>query len=307
MNAVLLSAGIGERMKPITERIPKPLLSIVDFRMIDYNIARLFDIGVKQIGINLFHKASTIEEYLKKSSKNLHIITEPVLKGTGGALVNFKEVMLDDFIYSSCDVLTDIDLAEVVEFHQTRKPAATLVLRNNKGANFIGIDDEYRIKEIIDKGDDTFYDFAGIAVFSERVFSYLPEKETFSIVEVWTRMLENGEYLLGLPKEMSWYNINSPETYWQIHYDLLINKIALGGHAFDSSFYIDPTSQVRTTALDGFVSIGPNCTISDRVSLTNTVVFGNNAIQDGEYSNCLLSDVFCIEINHGMERDINGI
>ena len=307
MNAVLLSAGIGERMKPITERIPKPLLRIVDFRMIDYNIARLFDIGVKQIGINLFHKAGTIEEYLKKSSKNLHFITEPVLKGTGGALVNFKEVMLDDFIYCSCDVLTDIDLAEVVEFHQTRKPAATLVLRKNKGANIIGIDGEYRIKEIIDNDNDTFYDFAGIAVFSERIFSYLPEKETFSIVEVWTRMLENGEYLLGLPKEMSWYNINSPETYWQIHYDLLINKVVLGGHGFDSSFYIDPTSQVRTTALDGFVSIGPNCTISDQVRLTNTVVFGNNAIQDGEYSNCLLSDMFCIEINHRMERERNGI
>ena len=159
MNAVLLSAGIGERMKPITERIPKPLLSIVDFRMIDYNIARLFDIGVKQIGINLFHKASTIEEYLNKSSRNLHIITEPALKGTGGALVNFKEVMQGDFIYCSCDVLTDIDLAQVVEFHQTRKPAATLVLRKNKGVNFVGIDDDYRIKEIIDKGDDTFYGF----------------------------------------------------------------------------------------------------------------------------------------------------
>lgn len=298
MNAILIAAGLGERMKPITEHIPKALLQIVDFRLIDYNIARLFDIGIKQIGINLFHKARVIREYLEKYSENLHTVTEPTLKGTGGALINFKDFIRGDFIFYSCDVLTDIDLAEVVKLHLARKPAATIVLLNNDGANIIGIDNEHRIKEITRNSDDTFYDFAGIAVFSERIFSYLPKKETFNIVEVWTRMLENGEYLLGVPKEMNWYNINSPDTYWQVHYDLLIDKVVVGGHGFDSSFYIDPTSQVKTTSLDGFVSVGPNCTISDQVALTNTVVLGNSAIQDGKYMNCLLSDMFCIEINH---------
>ncbi|MGB3341870.1 MAG: NDP-sugar synthase [bacterium] len=297
MDAVLLSAGLGRRMIPITDYVPKPLLPVVDFRLIDYNIIRLFRSGVDNIAINLFHMAESIERYLDRYPQNLHIVTERTLKGTGGALLNFKKIVQSDFIFYSCDALTDIDLTRVVEFHQNHKPAATLVLLKRGNENIIHIDDEHRVKKIASISSVNAYDFAGVAVFSDRIFSYLPDKEKFSIVEVWERMLENSELLLGYPLEVNWYNINSPRVYWQVHYDLLVNNITLGGHHYGSSVYVDPTSQVKAKKINGFVSIGPNCRISDQVSMTNTVVFGNSTIEQGDYINCLLSDKYCIEID----------
>ncbi len=297
MDAILLSAGLGERMMPITKYVPKPLLSVVDFRLIDHNIDRLFKNGVDTIAINLFHMADLIEKYLDRYPRNLHIVTEHALKGTGGALLNFKDIMHNDFIFYSCDALTDLDLTQVVEFHRIRKPAITLVLLKRGDENIIHIDDEHRVKKIASVSGVDAYDFAGVAVFSDRVFSYLPDKEKFSIVEVWKRMLDNGESILGFPLEVNWYNINSPKVYWQVHYDLLVNEVAFGGHHYGSSVYIDPTSHVNAKKINGFASIGPNCRISDQVSITNTVVLGNSVIQGGEYMNCLLSDKYCIKID----------
>lgn len=298
MDAVLLSAGLGTRMMPITDYLPKPLLSIVDFRLIDYNIERLFKYGVEHIAINLFHKSAIVEAHLKHYARNFHIAIEPSLKGTGGALSNFEKVISGDFIFYSCDALTDIDLAEVIEFHRIRKPAVTLVLLKRGNENIIHIDAEYRVEKVaIENGTDA-YDFSGVAVFSDCVFSYLLNKERFSIVEVWKKMIENGELLLGFPLEINWYNINSPRVYWQVHYDLLVRKIALGTYHYGSSVYIDPTSQVATEKLKGFISIGKNCKISDKVSLTNTVVLENSVIEKGEYADCLLSDKYCISIDH---------
>ena len=296
MDALLLSAGLGQRMMPITDYVPKPLLPIVDFRLIDYNIARLFQSGVDSIAINLFHMAELIEKYLDRYPQNIHIVTEKILKGTGGALLNFKDILHGDFIYYSCDSLTDIDLSQVVEFHQSRKPAATLVLLKKGNDNIIHIDEQSRVRKIGSISGIHAYDFAGVAVFSRRIFSYLPVTEKFSIVEVWQRMLENDELILGFPLEVKWYNINSPKAYWQVHYDLLVNNVTIGKHHYGSSLYIDPTSQFKAKKVDGFVSVGPHCNISDRVSMTNTVVLDNSTIEQGEYTNCLLSDKYCIEI-----------
>ena len=282
----------------MTDFMPKPLLPVVDFRLIDYNIERLYDYGIKDIGINLFHMSDLLEEHLQRYPKKLHLATERSLRGTGGALLNFKEIIKGDFIFYSCDALTDIDLSEVVEFHKTHEPAATLVLLKSGNESIIHIDDDGRVSEIaITCGADA-YDFAGVAVFSERVYSYLLNKEKFSIVEVWQKMIDNSELLLGFPLEITWYNINSPEVYWQVHYDLLVEKMTLGSHHYENSIYIDPTSQVKTKRMNGFVSIGPNCRISDEVALTNTIILDNSVIEHGEYINCLLSDKYCIEVGH---------
>jgi NDP-sugar pyrophosphorylase family protein len=297
MDAVLISAGLGIRMKPITDHIPKPLLPIVDFHLIDYNIDRLLKYGAESICINLFHKASSIREHLSECPVDLKLVTEKALTGTGGALRYFKDIVHGDFIYYSCDALTDIDLTGIIEFHRVRKPAATLVLLKHGNARIITIDVHNKIIDIADHDRTDGYDFAGIAIFSDRIFSYLLNEDKFSIVDVWKRMLGEHEMLLGIPSSANWYNINSPATYWQVHHDLLANGMKLGGRNYDSSVYIDPSSQVHTKKIKGFVSIGPNCKIFDQVAMTNTVVLSNSVVKRGDYKDCLLSDRYHIEIN----------
>jgi NDP-sugar pyrophosphorylase family protein len=294
MNALLLAAGLGKRMKPITDTIPKPLLRIVDQRLIDINIKHLLKSGIERIGINLFHKHELINEHLKTHHDNVYTIREDELKGTGGALCNFKDFLSNDFIMQSGDVVSDIRLKEIIDFHKEHKPVATLVLTKYQGIKF-QISKDNRIEKMC-RGDTSEHTYSGIGIFSERVFSFLPEKSTFSIVDVFQNILDSKELLIGLPSVMNWYNINSHYTYWKIHHDLLLKDIEFEGLKFGSPIHIAPSSKVETDKFKGFVSISENCTVLKNVRLENTIVLPNSHIKSGNFRNCVLSDRFCITV-----------
>ena len=286
MNALILAAGLGERMLPITDHIPKPLLPIVDRRLIDIGIQHLIGSGIHRIGVNLFHKHEAIQQYLRKYEDVVHIEVEEELLGTGGALLNFRDFLKDDFILYSGDVISDVRLKEVVDFHRKHKPLATLTLVKNKGIQFeVGKDN--RIEKMI-SGEEIGQTYAGIGVFSDRVFSMMPQKQAFSVVDLFKKILDSDEEIMGLPTLMQWHNINSPYSYWKIHHELLSRNLALAGLNFDTSTYIAPGSTVDTENLKGFVSIGEKCYIGRDVYLENTIVLPESRIKSGNYRNCVL-------------------
>ena len=288
MNALILAAGLGERMRPITDRIPKPLLPIVSERLIDININHLLSSGIKRIGINLYHKYKSIREHLDQYKEKVYTVREDELKGTGGALLNFRDFLSKDFIIISGDVLSDIRIKEIIDFHRTHNPIGTLVLVKHKGTQF-SFGKDNRITRI-SRGAEYAHTFSGIGVFSERIFSFMPQKTVFSIVETFHNILENREMLMGLPSVINWYNINSLYAYWKVHHDLLSNQVDFENLCFKSPIYIAPTSRVETKALRGFVSIGDDCIISKDVYLENTIILPESRITSGNYRNCLLAD-----------------
>jgi NDP-sugar pyrophosphorylase family protein len=292
MNALILSAGLGERMRPITESIPKPLLPIVNQRLIDLNINHLLRSGVHRVGVNLHYKSESIREHLLQYGDRTHIIVEKELLGTGGALFNFQDFFKDDFILYSGDVVSDIKLQEVIKFHQTHNPAATLVLTKHQGIEFQTGKDN-RIERIF-WGEGLGLTFAGIAVFSRRVFSFLPQKMVFSLVDIFKNILQSKESIMGLPAVMRWYNINSPYAYWRIHHDLLRSITQFESMPLISPIHIAASSKVQTDALQGFVSINEGCIIAKDVYLENAIVLPRSRITKGNYRNCILSNNFRI-------------
>ncbi len=297
MKAIILAAGLGERLRPITEFIPKPLLPIVNLPIIEINIIRLLRLGIKNIGINLYHKSAMMREHLEKFSDALFLVTEDILKGTGGALLNFREFIDGDFIVYNSDVLTDVDLHKVIRFHQNEKPLATLILTKHQGTNHVRIDKDAQVREFAREDNDAFYTFTGIAIVSDRIFSYLPDRERFSMIEAYQNIIDDGEALLAVLHTGAWYDIGSSRDYWTVHQDILMRKIAFKDVKINSSWFIDPSSTVLTKDLDGFISIGPHCFIAEPVSLNNTVVFGHSSISKGHYKDCLLSHQFCVQID----------
>ena len=296
MNAIILSAGLGKRLRPITNVIPKPLLPIVSCPIIEINIQRLINIGVKFIGINLYYKADMIKKFLNEVPGNLCVAIEDQLRGTGGALLNFKELLKDDLIIHNCDVLSNINLTKAINFHKLHKPFATLLLTKNMGTNFFKINKNFQIEEFAQKDTKNYYTYTGIAILSEKIFSFLPEKDFFSIIDVYQKLIEGKGLIMGFPTKELWYDIGFPNKYWKIHYEILNQKVKLDEIDVNSDIYIHPSSVVRTKNLKGFISIGPNCFISKKASLKNTIVFENSRIEDGNFEKCLLSETFCIKI-----------
>jgi NDP-sugar pyrophosphorylase family protein len=133
MKALVLSAGYGERLRPLTNTTPKPLIEVGGRPLIHYALLMLRRAGITEVAINLHHLAGAIEEALGDGSAlGLHITYsyERTLAGTGGPLAILRDYFANErFVMLNCDTIIGLDLIEVIKFHQIRQALATFVLR----------------------------------------------------------------------------------------------------------------------------------------------------------------------------------
>ncbi len=297
MNALVLSAGAGERMKPLTVMTPKPLLPVLHEPMIKTIIDRLLAHGIERIGVNCYHEAGQITQYLNRLGDRVRVNTEDRLRGTGGALTDFRTFFPDDFIIHSGDVLSDVDFTALIAYHRTQRAFATLVLVEQAGTRIIQTDNGLHVRDLTDKDENNGLSYAGIGVFSGSVFALLPERDVFSIVDIFRAIIKSKKILMGFRHRSSWYNINSPYEYWRVHRDIFTGEAHIEGITPSSAFFFHPTSSVRTKTLSGFVVVGAHARIGENVVLENTIVFRDTDVSSGTYKNALLSDHFCLNMN----------
>jgi NDP-sugar pyrophosphorylase family protein len=296
MNAIILAAGMGLRLKPLTDEIPKPLLPVIDRPVVDIIIERLKDAGVKRIGINLFYRHSMVTEHLA-GMKNMEIIVEKSLTDTGGPLLCFARLWSGDVIIHNCDILADFDLAPALEHHHRNRALATLILTRNKGTNLV----QTRLGRVVAfhrRERPGFQTYAGIAIYNRNIGDFFPKnKKAFSIKEVLTAAIKAGKIINGLPIPGVWRDIGGPRAYWQIHNDLLKGRIKLPGvTTVAGGKYIDPSSRIETEHIAGFCSIGPNCYIGPNVHLENSIVLPNTLMKYGNYRSAIISSKFCLPV-----------
>ena len=287
-------------MRPITHHIPKPLLPIIDRTLIDIHIKDLKQHDVASIGINLYHKADIIRSYIEKyDDKSIVVAIEPALLGTGGALRNFPQFEGDELLVMSCDVISDWNMRDVFAFHRSHNGCATLVLSSESRNKIVEIDKDNHVVHIGSTGRSRgSYDFTGTAIYSKEILSCLPDDKAFSFVDLITHIQKQGEEVYGYATDMGWYNINTCDALLQIHEEILSNHVTVKGICVDGSIYVDPSSEVQTNSLDGFIAIGAHCTIGSDVDLHNTIVVAGSTIVHGTYRNCIVSDDFCIQVDN---------
>jgi NDP-sugar pyrophosphorylase family protein len=133
MKGLVLSAGYGERLRPLTDRTPKPLLEVGGRPLIHYPLLMLRAAGITEVAINVHHLAAQIEHALGDGAAlGLRITYSPerILAGTGGPLVALRDYFGDDpFVLLNCDTILDLDLAALIAFHRTRSGLASFVVR----------------------------------------------------------------------------------------------------------------------------------------------------------------------------------
>jgi len=132
VKALVLAAGRGERLRPLTDLTPKPMLDLGGRPLIHYALAMLQRAGITEIAINVHHLASQIEQGLGDGSAlGIHITyaPEPVLLGTGGPLNGLRDFLSDDtFVIANSDTILDLDLSAMLKFHRDHKALATVAL-----------------------------------------------------------------------------------------------------------------------------------------------------------------------------------
>lgn len=236
---MILAAGLGTRLRPLTNTIPKPLLPVGGTPLIVWNVLLLKRHGFRQVVINLHHLAPMIEQALGTGSKfGVRIIYshEPVILGTGGGIKQAEPHFSGEpVLILNGDTLVELDLEALCDFHRARNAAATLVLREDADAarwGLVEVGDEGQILRITGKGlmdpvSSTSRMFAGIHILHPRLLREVPKGTASSIIDPYVRAIAQGEPVLGYDLQGYWSDIGTAERYAQAERDVRAGLIRL--------------------------------------------------------------------------------
>ena len=239
MKAMILAAGLGTRLRPLTDHLPKPLLPLEGRPLIEHTLLLLRKYGFIDVIVNLHYQGEKIMQALGDGSRwgmKIHYSEEPRILGTAGGIKNVESLLSEGpFLVINSDILVEIRLDRVIKLHQREKAAATLVLREDPDVDVwgaVGLDAHNRIRQFLGKPDWTGETlskrmFAGIHVMDPRVLAYIPGQGFSTIIDVYIEMIQKGERLVGQTVKGYWMDVGTPERYRQAQEDLKYRKETL--------------------------------------------------------------------------------
>ncbi|HVI07736.1 MAG TPA: nucleotidyltransferase family protein [Candidatus Binatia bacterium] len=231
MKAMILAAGLGTRLRPLTNDRPKALVEIGGRTLLELTLARLGKFGVTEVIVNAHHHADMMIEFLKSKERcgiQIKISCEDLLLDTGGGLKKaawfFQSGAVDDaFIVHNVDVLSGIDLHRMLQYHRENNALATLAVQSRKTSRYLLFDEALKLCGRLKEGKleelnsepqkPEALAFCGIHIISPRIFPLLTEDGAFSIVDSYLRLASRGEKILAFRTDDSyWVDVGKPEN-----------------------------------------------------------------------------------------------
>ncbi len=240
MKAMILAAGLGTRLRPLTDHRPKALVEIAGRTLLEITLSRLLASGIREVIINVHHFAGAILDYLKTNDNfgiNIEVSREDVLLDTGGGLKKAAYFFLEDskrldepFILHNVDVISTIDFQRMVQFHAENQALATLAVQNRETARYLLFDEQLKLcgrrhgqeTEFVRSSKQVqALAFSGIHVISPRLFAMMIEEGVFSIITSYLRLAAQGENILAFrADEYYWRDLGRPDDVVQAAQDL---------------------------------------------------------------------------------------
>lgn len=230
MKAMVLAAGLGTRLRPLTDDRPKALVEIAGRTLLEIALARLREFGVREVIINVHHFADKVIDYLKTNQNfgmHIEISREDVLLDTGGGLKKagwFFQNDAEPFILHNVDVISTIDLERMLQFHKERGALATLAVQERKSSRYLLFNDEFQLcgrkagpekpPEIVRSSSNLQpLAFSGIHVISPRLFPLMKEEGIFAIIDSYLRLAGEGEKILAFRADQyHWRDVGKVES-----------------------------------------------------------------------------------------------
>ena len=245
MKAMILAAGLGTRLRPLTNDRPKALVQVGDRTMLEIALSRLRDFGIRDVIVNVHHFAGMVLEYLKKNGNfgmHIEISHEDELLDTGGGLKKvayfFRENLQagqpekEPFILHNVDVISTIDLRRMVQFHADHRALATLAVQDRETSRYLLFDEQLQLRGRRSGRDQKSeavqslprvkaLAFSGIHVISPGFLAMMTEQGAFSIVDSYLRLASQGEKILAFrADEYYWRDLGRPDNVRQAAQDL---------------------------------------------------------------------------------------
>ena len=249
MRAMVLAAGLGTRLRPLTNYRPKALVEVAGRTLLEITLTRLRDFSIREVIINVHHFGDMIEKYLKANDNfglRIEISREDeILLDTGGGLkkaAHFFQKGVDrdqPFILHNVDVISNIDFAEMLKVHNTTKALATLAVQDRETSRYLLFDDSLELcgrraghegqpQLVRPSSHPQALAFSGIHVISPRFLVMMTEQGAFSIIDSYLRVASEGEMILGFRADhYYWRDLGRAEHVAQAAKDIAGKRIVL--------------------------------------------------------------------------------
>ena len=274
MKAMILAAGMGERLQPLTSICPKVLAPVVNKPVIDRILEYLKAYGVREIIVNAHHHYQKIVDYLEEGNPfgmRVKVSIEKDILGTGGGIKNARDFWDNNpFIVINGDILTDIDIGDVYEFHLKKNHLVTMVLHDFPQYNKVRVDKEMNVLSI-GPGTDLkgTLAFTGIHIINPSVLSFIPDKKRYDIIDVYKRLIDLKKPIKGyVATGHRWIDIGTITDYLRANFYYLPQ----GNTAIDQNCSIDSRATLKDWAVIGKNSLIERSTFVQRSVLWNDVI-----------------------------------
>jgi len=295
MKAVVMAGGFGTRLRPLTEKLPKPMAYVANRPMMEHVVRLLAKEGIHDLEVLLYFHPEQISSYFGDGAPwgvKMGYNTAESDYGTAGAVKDAEARLSGTLMVISADIITDFDLSRAIDFHKEQKAAATIVLTRVPNPLQYGIvltEEDGRIVRFLEKPTwgEVFSDTinTGIYILEPEVLALIPPKKNFDFSKnLFPAMLQRGDRLLGYIAEGYWKDVGNLDEYLNVHLDIMAGKVRLdfeGKKASQGNVWIGEGTKVDYTAELSNVLLGKDCVVGSGVSMTNVVVGDGCVIEDG--------------------------
>ena len=278
--AFVLAAGLGKRLRPLTDVLPKPLIPIFQKPLVTFALDHLVSAGVNRFVINTHQHPELFQTFFSShqyAGLPVTLVHEPDLLETGGGIKNAEPYLeRRRFLTYSGDILTDVNLQPLIDEHFRRGNDVTLALRHTGLASGVALRDHGVVDIANRHGIAGNFDFANIAVWNSAIFQRIPPHKKISFIPVLAEWIGHGARIGGVVMDDGkWFNISSRAEYLQVHRTILREnwkppfvKTHQWPERVSSSALVDPTAQLR-----GCTVIGQNCRVGAEAILEDTILW----------------------------------
>jgi mannose-1-phosphate guanylyltransferase len=295
-NAFVLAAGLGKRLRPLTDELPKPLVPIVNKPLITFALDHLISAGFQSFVINTHRLPETFRAFFASdqyAGHSVKLLYEPVLLETGGGIKNAEPFLHSgSFITYSGDILTDVDLGLLLDEHTRAANDVTLALRVTSFGSEIAMRDGQVIDIAKRRGIEGDYDFAGIAVWNTGIFERIPAGQKISFFPILDEWISAGGKIGGVVlSDGKWFNVGSTREFLDVHRVITLEKWKPRFvREIDWPLAISKDAQIDDTAeISGCSAIGQRCRVGVRSKVIDTILWPDAQVApEAQLRNCIV-------------------
>jgi len=292
--AFVLSAGLGTRLAPLTDVLPKPLVPVFHKPLLTFALDALMASGFGNLALNTHPLPGAFADVFGADphyrGRALRVFHEPRLLDTGGGMRNAREAFGGkSFLVYNGDILADLPLGNLLEHHRDSAPLATLLLRPSGGKANVRFDKVSRrvldLRGTLGSSEGTECVYSGIAMFSPEIFDWIPDEGAYSVIPALLEAMRSGERVEGLLCAGGlWTDLGTPSAYLEAH-RLLSDPSNRPSYLTASGHWpcpVHPEARLEDSViLEGAVAVGPGSVVGKNALLRDSILWPGSVIREG--------------------------